>query len=56
MNKHPRGVPQQSARKMATDLARAYWRPIAVAKENLALAKTRDQIKYWTDVVFTLTQ
>jgi len=56
MSKHPRGVPQQPARKMAADLARAYWRPIFVAKQNLALAKTRDQIKYWTDVVFMLAQ
>ena len=43
-------IPQQSPDQMARDLARAYWKPQAIANQNLAAAKTKAQSAYWNAV------
>lgn len=49
-----RGVPGQSPEQMVRDLSRGYWKPLRIAEENLRLAKTSYQIKYWSQVVALL--
>ena len=49
-----KGVPDQSPEQMVKDLSRGYWKPLKIAEENLRLAKTSYQIKYWSQVVALL--
>ena len=44
-------VPQLPPATMAKNLSMAYIRPIAVAEQNLAIAKTVAQRVYWQGVI-----
>ena len=52
--KQRRGVPQSTPLTMAAKLRMDHVRPLAVAKQNLALAKTQYQVAYWREVALIL--
>ena len=47
-------IPQVSPKGMANQLAGSYIRPIAVAEQNKAVAKTKDSLRYWKEVIANL--